>query len=69
MSNEKFSQWLQEHLTARGVTVPGLARRVGVLPATARSWAHGRSAPASAQIPRLAEVLGVPVTDVTQALE
>ena len=63
-----FARWLRAELTARHLTSNLLAGQLGVGVLTARAWTDGRRTPASFQLPRLAEVLGVPVETIKDVL-
>jgi transcriptional regulator with XRE-family HTH domain len=63
-----FATWLRAELAARGWTVGVLARRLDIGIASVRAWTKGSRTPASAQLPGLAEALGVPVETIQAAL-
>jgi transcriptional regulator with XRE-family HTH domain len=63
-----FATWLRAELATRGWSVGALARRLGVGIASVRAWTKGGRTPASAQLPGLAEALGVSIEAIQGAL-
>ncbi len=54
-----FVDELRQHLTRRGVTSAALARALDVDEETVRNWRKGKTRPLLAQLPKIAEVLGM----------
>jgi transcriptional regulator with XRE-family HTH domain len=59
-----FAMWLRAELVIHDLTTGALARRLAIDVAATRAWTRGLRTPASFQLPRIAEALGVPVETI-----
>jgi len=63
-----FGEWLAREFKARGMTMAEGARQIGVSQAAVSNWVRGQRRPDTGSIGRLADVLGLPVEVVLDAV-
>lgn len=64
MTKRLISGKLRALRRSRGLTIPQLARQVGVSEITVRTWQAGKYSPNSENLTKLATVLGVPASEL-----
>lgn len=63
-----FLDWLRDSMGQRAISGSTLARRAGLPTTTVSGWLAGLGRPEEAEVPALAEALGVTIAEVQRAL-
>lgn len=60
----QFSQTLAECMADRGMSAYRLSKKIDVHPTTIRNWLDGKTEPKIDMVPKIAEALGVPASQL-----